>query len=121
MKEIIKGLYHIHHVCKMVHRDLKPHNIFLTETMQVKIGDFGLVKKLSKLINPNLTIQYNDNQIYGKKCNAAINQISANNSFSIASTSPSDNNSGIHDKLPFYLPKEEITSTCGTTTYASPE
>jgi serine/threonine protein kinase len=47
----------------MVHRDLKPHNIFLTETLQVKIGDFGLVKKLSKLINPSASVQYNDPQI----------------------------------------------------------
>ncbi|KAL4488884.1 hypothetical protein ABPG72_005671 [Tetrahymena utriculariae] len=124
LKEIIKGLYHIHHICKMVHRDLKPHNIFLTENMQVKIGDFGLVKKLSKLINPNQKIQYNDHQLYGKKFkndNSGMKQTSTNNSFSGASTSPSETNSGYHDKLPFYLPKEEITSTCGTATYASPE
>jgi serine/threonine protein kinase len=34
----------------MVHRDLKPHNILLTATNQVKIGDFGLVKMLSQLV-----------------------------------------------------------------------
>lgn len=49
LRETIQGLWHIHHVCTMVHLDLKPHNIFLTEDKKVKIGDFGLVKKLSRL------------------------------------------------------------------------
>lgn len=40
-REIIEGLEHIHKQ-NMIHRDLKPMNIFLDSRDQVKIGDFGL-------------------------------------------------------------------------------
>ena len=40
-REIIEGLVHIHEQ-GMIHRDLKPVNIFLDSNDQVKIGDFGL-------------------------------------------------------------------------------
>ncbi|XP_061166164.1 eIF-2-alpha kinase GCN2-like [Saccostrea echinata] len=40
-REIIEGLTHIHEQ-GMIHRDLKPVNIFLDSNDQVKIGDFGL-------------------------------------------------------------------------------
>ncbi|CAH1791711.1 unnamed protein product [Owenia fusiformis] len=40
-REIIEGLVHIHQQ-GMIHRDLKPVNIFLDSNDQVKIGDFGL-------------------------------------------------------------------------------
>ena len=39
---IAAGLAHIHR-CGVVHLDLKPANIFLTERGEVKIGDLGLV------------------------------------------------------------------------------
>ncbi len=41
MQEIIEGLVHIH-TQGMIHRDLKPVNIFLDSGDHVKIGDFGL-------------------------------------------------------------------------------
>ncbi|XP_064621826.1 eIF-2-alpha kinase GCN2-like isoform X2 [Lineus longissimus] len=40
-REIIEGLIHIHEQ-GMIHRDLKPVNIFLDSNDHVKIGDFGL-------------------------------------------------------------------------------
>ena len=40
-REIIEGLHHIHSQ-GMIHRDLKPVNIFLDSSDQIKIGDFGL-------------------------------------------------------------------------------
>ncbi|XP_053680519.1 eIF-2-alpha kinase GCN2 [Anopheles nili] len=40
-REIVEGLSHIHQQ-GMIHRDLKPVNIFLDSRDQVKIGDFGL-------------------------------------------------------------------------------
>lgn len=40
-REIVEGLAHIHRQ-GMIHRDLKPVNIFLDSSDRVKIGDFGL-------------------------------------------------------------------------------
>ena len=40
-REIVEGLAHIHEQ-GMIHRDLKPTNVFLDSNDHVKIGDFGL-------------------------------------------------------------------------------
>ncbi|XP_066598971.1 eIF-2-alpha kinase GCN2 [Prorops nasuta] len=51
-REIIEGLAHIHQQ-GMIHRDLKPVNIFLDSNDHVKIGDFGLATNiLSSLAQP---------------------------------------------------------------------
>ena len=42
----IQGLK-VLHSNKIIHRDLKPDNLFLDEKLELKIGDFGLVAKLS--------------------------------------------------------------------------
>jgi serine/threonine protein kinase len=49
--EILQGVRYIHQ-CQIIHRDLNPHNIFLTYDYHVKIGDFGLsaLQKSSKAI-----------------------------------------------------------------------
>ncbi|XP_054164828.1 eIF-2-alpha kinase GCN2-like [Oppia nitens] len=44
-REIIEGLVHIHEQ-GVIHRDLKPGNIFLDVNDHVKIGDFGLAKEI---------------------------------------------------------------------------
>ena len=40
-REMIEGIVHIHQQ-GMIHRDLKPVNVFLDSNDHVKIGDFGL-------------------------------------------------------------------------------
>ena len=44
--EICQGLKEIHDK-KLIHRDLKHDNIFLNADMKVKMGDFGIAKKLN--------------------------------------------------------------------------
>ena len=43
--QIISALKYLHSH-RVIHRDLKLGNLFLTDKMQIKIGDFGLATKL---------------------------------------------------------------------------
>lgn len=43
--QIISGLRYLHRH-KVIHRDLKLGNLFLTDKMELKLGDFGLATKL---------------------------------------------------------------------------
>lgn len=43
--QLVEGLKYIH-INSIIHRDIKPSNIFITNN-QLKIGDFGLSKKIS--------------------------------------------------------------------------
>ncbi|KAJ3075667.1 hypothetical protein HDU98_007224 [Podochytrium sp. JEL0797] len=45
-KQIVEGLLHIHEL-QVVHRDVKPDNIFVDGSHHVLIGDFGLAKSLA--------------------------------------------------------------------------
>eukprot|EP01006_Ploeotia_vitrea_P008786 TRINITY_DN20962_c0_g1_i1.p1 TRINITY_DN20962_c0_g1~~TRINITY_DN20962_c0_g1_i1.p1 ORF type:complete len:772 (+),score=41.66 TRINITY_DN20962_c0_g1_i1:295-2316(+) len=45
--QTLLGIQHIHSK-RILHRDLKPCNIFLTKKQQVKIGDFGISKLLEE-------------------------------------------------------------------------
>ena len=47
MFQLIQGVKYLHNKM-IIHRDLKPNNIFLDEKLELKIGDFGLITKLSK-------------------------------------------------------------------------
>lgn len=44
--KILKGLDYLHSVCKIIHRDIKPHNILLNSEGNVKIADFGICSKV---------------------------------------------------------------------------
>ena len=48
LKQILEGLAYIHNL-NIAHRDLKPSNILINSEGVVRIGDFGLAKKLSKI------------------------------------------------------------------------
>ncbi len=45
--QVLNGLSHLHGL-SLVHRDLKPQNIFFTDDRNAVIGDFGSVKKVPK-------------------------------------------------------------------------
>lgn len=42
--QLTSALAHCHHDHHMLHRDLKPQNVFLSKNGDVKLGDFGLAK-----------------------------------------------------------------------------
>ena len=50
VKQLTSGVCFIHRK-KIIHRDLKPANIFLTSDKSLKIGDFGISKKLERTID----------------------------------------------------------------------
>lgn len=56
-RQILEGLHRLH-AAGIVHRDMKPYNILLTEDDTVKIGDFGLSKLRGEAlpVPPNLKI-----------------------------------------------------------------
>lgn len=60
-REITEGLAHIHSQ-GMIHRDLKPVNIFLDSRDQVKIGDFGLATTSFLALQQNHDVNLSQNR-----------------------------------------------------------
>eukprot|EP00931_Biecheleriopsis_adriatica_P103141 TRINITY_DN7801_c0_g1_i2.p1 TRINITY_DN7801_c0_g1~~TRINITY_DN7801_c0_g1_i2.p1 ORF type:complete len:982 (-),score=244.75 TRINITY_DN7801_c0_g1_i2:75-2618(-) len=44
--ELAHALQYCHRTLRVLHRDLKPSNVFLTEDLQVRLGDFGIARSL---------------------------------------------------------------------------
>ena len=59
-KEVAEALVHAHEN-SIIHRDIKPHNILLTQSKRVKVTDFGI----AKAITSNTITAQNTNSIMG--------------------------------------------------------
>lgn len=46
--QLLSGLRYLHEECRVIHRDLKLGNLFLTKDMEIRIGDFGLAASLER-------------------------------------------------------------------------
>ncbi|KAK1347632.1 protein kinase [Hamiltosporidium tvaerminnensis] len=51
LKQVIDGLYHMH-LCNVIHNDIKPNNILINESLDIKITDFGIACYKDRLIFP---------------------------------------------------------------------
>ncbi|KRX03702.1 Protein kinase-like domain [Pseudocohnilembus persalinus] len=139
INQVLKGVEHIHNKWMLVHRDLKPHNIFLTDDLQVKIGDFGLVKRLNNFVNYPRTFmakktsidfyelkkEEDDEKVAKKQKMKHLQMKGANNNSS--QISGQNQQSQVRKSNYLYWPDQdeedldEFTKNCGTATYASPE
>uniref|UniRef100_A0A8C7ZD47 Serine/threonine-protein kinase PLK n=1 Tax=Oryzias sinensis TaxID=183150 RepID=A0A8C7ZD47_9TELE len=55
LRQIVSGLKYLHEQ-EILHRDLKLGNFFVSESMELKVGDFGLAAKLEPVGNRRKTI-----------------------------------------------------------------
>ncbi|XP_067106446.1 serine/threonine-protein kinase PLK2-like [Osmerus mordax] len=55
LRQIVSGLKYLHGQ-EILHRDLKLGNFFINESMELKVGDFGLAAKLERVENRRRTI-----------------------------------------------------------------
>ena len=62
MLQLISALEYLHSI-KVIHRDLKMGNIFLSHSMDLKLGDFGLCAKLEYVEERKMTMAGTPNYI----------------------------------------------------------
>ena len=68
--QLLLGLHTIHQR-RVVHRDIKPHNIFLGADDTVKIGDFGVSRVLSETANLATTLVGSPGYLAPELCSGA--------------------------------------------------
>ena len=56
MHEILEGIAYLHK-CKIIHRDIKSSNILINSKGEIKIGDYGLARRDSKVDNKRYTFK----------------------------------------------------------------
>lgn len=54
--QLLVALDFIHEECRILHRDLKPQNIFLGDDDGIKVGDLGIAKALDKTLDMARTV-----------------------------------------------------------------
>lgn len=82
MVQLLKGLYYAH-LFQIIHRDIKPENIFVDNSLNLKIGDFGLALSAEDnfVTNPYSIVgtpsYMSPEQVRGAKLNAQSDLFSA--------------------------------------------
>jgi serine/threonine protein kinase len=134
--KILQGVEYIHNKENLIHRDIKPKNIFFSFDNHIKIGDLGLATnslntKCEMLCpSPILDRSMNkDDEAYLDAYNESKDDLALDSSFRLeieetVTSSPVQNQkSEIHKGFKFSTEEEvEIhTSNIGTSQYAAPE
>lgn len=116
-KQLINGLIFLS-AEKIIHRDIKPSNIFVDHSLQIKYGDFGLVKSCLEPFNGSqpVTPMLSPMQSEVRKSSMQLGQSTADLSELPSGTRRARRYSCWDDDVNY-----DLTTHIGTTMYASPE